>query len=100
MIPQAIFAQPVVFFENRHAIHFVEGHDDLDSYLGALLSLNDSLPFALRHYPGHPANTTTLYLAKEISGIEEISRIVEAIAKELGIPRDGIQWQRSDNPGL
>jgi len=100
MIPQAIFAQPVSFFEGRHAIHFVEAHDDLDSYLGAALALNDSLPFALRHYRGHPENTTTLYLAKEISDIEEISRLVAAIAKELSIPRDRIEWQRSDNPEL
>jgi hypothetical protein len=100
LIPQAVIGKPVLFFEQHLGLQFIDGFDDLDYYRGAAFYLDDELSFALMHHRGDPPDTTTLYLPREIRDLQEISRAVEAIVKEMRIPRDSIAWQRSDNPNL
>lgn len=97
LVPQAILSRPISFFQSR-GIMFVQGYDDLDAYLGAALSLNDELPFALKHYRGYPDDTTTVYLPGNVENVDEITRIVQRIVTALELSRDAISWQRADNP--
>jgi len=100
LVPQAIIKKPVSYFQDTLGIKFVELHDDLDVYDGAALSLNGKLPIALKHYRGHPPDTTTIYLSRELRNNGEISRIVQRIIKELKLAPDAVSWQRSDSPEL
>jgi hypothetical protein len=100
LIPQAVIRKPVSFFEKQLGVHFVEGHDDLDTYRGVAFSLNGTVPFALKHYRGHPPQTTTVYLSMKIHDVQKISKLIRAIIDELKVSLDSIEWQRSDDPGL
>ncbi len=100
LIPQAVIGKPVSFFEKHLGLHFIDGFDDLDYYRGAAMRLDDKLPFALMHHRGDLPDATTLYLPREIHDAQEISMAIRAIIDEMKIPRDSIQWQRSDNPNL
>lgn len=100
LIPQAVLRRPISFFEERLGIHFVRSHDDLDSYQAAAFSIDGKLPFALKHYRGHPAETTTVYLSSAIRDVQKVSAIIRAIVDELKVPRDAVEWQRSDDPNL
>ncbi len=100
MIPQAIISRPTSYFAVRHSIPFSHEHDDLDEYEVAAVQIGDGLVFAMKHYQGYPENTTTIYLPDRIKRVTEISYVIEAISRELGISRDLIMWQRSDDPDL
>ena len=100
LVPQAIIKRPISYFDGRFGIHVVSDHDDLDTYQGAALLLNRQLRFALRHYRGYPSDTTTIYLSRELSDLNEITGIVEKILRELELPASAISWQRSDSPSL
>jgi len=99
-IPQAIFGRPASYFANTRRIIFIDDWDDFDRYEGAAFSLNGQLPFALKHYRGHPTDTLTLYLPSDIRDVEQITQIISAIMKELELGRDILVWQRADDPNL
>jgi hypothetical protein len=100
LVPHAVIRKPVSYFQKLLGVKFFKLHDELDAYEGAAFSLDDGLPLALRHYHGHPADTTTVYLARELRDIGEISRIIARIVEDLKLPRTAVDWQRSDNPDL
>ena len=100
LIPQAIINKPLSYFHKHLKIEIVHGRDDLDEFEGAALLVDNALPFALKHYPGYPDNTTTIYLSHELKDLEEISRAISIIVKELRLPKKAVSWQRSDNPEL
>ena len=100
LVPQAIINRPISFFHDQLGIDFVPDRDDLDEYEGAFLTFNGKWAFALRHYKGHPANKTTIYLLREFNKVETISNMIQEIVHELELPPDALFWQRSDNPDL
>jgi hypothetical protein len=100
LIPQAIISRPLSYFKEKFMVEIVQGKDDLDVFEGAAMVVDDRLPFALKHYPGYPDNTTTIYLTHELTDIQEITRIIRMIVRELGLPKEAVSWQRSDNPEL
>jgi hypothetical protein len=98
LIPQAIIKKPISYFDGRFGIRVVSDRDDFDEYQGAALSLNGKLRFALKHYAGYPPDTTTIYLAREFSDVQEITGIVARILREFELPSSAIFWQRADSP--
>ncbi len=102
LVPQAIVARPISYFEKSLGISFVKDRDDLDEFEGAALLINDKLHLALKHYPGYPADTTTIYLPYEINDLAQITEIIRLVADELHISSAWIgfplAWQRSDDP--
>ena len=114
LIPQAVLAKPVSFFEKLLGLHFIDDCDDLDYKRGAAMCLDDKLCFAMMHHRGDPPETTTLYLfsplqkgeglgerlPRELRDVQEISKAIRAIIDEMKVPPDSIQWQRSDDPDL
>jgi hypothetical protein len=99
-IPQAVIGRPVSHFRNNMNIPFINGHDDLVEYEGAVLELNKRLPFALNHYRGHPRDTITIYLPVDLRDLGKITETILMIMKELRLTRDALIWQRADNPDL
>lgn len=95
-VPQAIIGQPITTIVRRLDVDFERGYDDLDSYEGIGLMLNNELPFALMHYKGHPEDTFTIYLADQIRDVDQITHIIGDIVTELGVSEDQIIWQRKD----
>ncbi len=100
LVPQAVIRKPVSYFQDTLGIKFVESHDDLDVYEAAALSLNGTLPLVLKRYRGHPADTTTIYLSRELRDDAEVSRIIQRIIQDLQLTPDVVYWQRSDGPEL
>lgn len=100
MRPQAILRRPVSDLASQLREPLFEGADDLDLYQGIALQLNGETQFALKHYKGHPAGTTTVYLSSQISEIETITRLVARIADELHLSNQDVLWQRKDDPDL
>jgi hypothetical protein len=100
MLPQAILRRPVADLANQLGEPLLEAFDDLDVYQGIALQLNGETQFALKHYKGHPAGTTTVYLSSQISEIETITRLVARIADELHLSGRDVLWQRKDDPDL
>jgi hypothetical protein len=100
LIPQAIIRKPISYFDGRFGIRLVDDHDDQDKYQGAALSLNGELRFALKHYAGYPADTTTVYLSREFRDVKEITGIVAKILREFELPSSVLCWQRADDPDL
>jgi hypothetical protein len=99
-VPQAIIRKPISYFDGRFGIRLVSDRDDLDMYQGAALSLNGELRFALKHYRGYPPDTMTIYLSREFDDVQEITRTVEKILRELELPSSDLSWQRADSPDL
>lgn len=100
LVPQAIVARPISYFEKSLGIRFIKNRDDLDEFDGAALLINDKLHLALKHYPGYPNDTTTIYLPYEISDLAQITEVIRFVADELHISSAWIVWQRSDDPDL
>src|SRR2546422_342010 len=100
LIPQAILNRPLSYFQKQLHVEIIRGEDDLDVFDGVALSIDGRVRFALKHYPGYPDNTTTIYLSREFKDVGEISRLVELIVDELQLPQEAVFWQRSDNPDL
>jgi hypothetical protein len=99
MIPHAIIGKPVSYFE-KQGIHFVHDHDALDVFEGAGFFL-DGLKFALRHYRGYPADTTTVYLPRSFGfDVDKITITVRHILAALDLSLDTLRWERKDNPEL
>jgi hypothetical protein len=100
LVPQAIIGKPTSYFEDYLHVEFAGGDDDLDAYEGAVFVLNNETVFALRHYSGHPKDTTTVYLPRKYQDVNTISKIVERLVDELRIDRKDVVWQRADDPAL
>lgn len=100
LVPHAVFRKPPSYFQDKFGIKFIQAHDELDEYEGAALSLDGACLLALRHYRGYPADSTTIYLPRDITNIGHISKIIGRLLKELKLSHDAIEWQRSDNPDL
>ena len=101
LVPQAIIGRSVSSLASELKISFVHGHDDLDQYDIAVVKIESgrlSVIFALKHYPGYPENTTTIYLPGKFHNVEEITDILGVIGAELRIPKSMFLWQRADNP--
>lgn len=96
LIPQAILNQPISYFE-KQGIHFVKDEDELDTFVGAALLLDNSVRFALKHHPGYPKDTTTVYLARNIHDLREITMMVQKIVEAFHLSREAIRWQRSSS---
>jgi len=92
LVPQAIVARPISYFEKSLGIRFIKNRDDLDEFDGAALLINDKLHLALKHYPG--------YLPYEINELAQITEVIRFVADELHISSAWIVWQRSDDPDL
>ena len=99
-VPHAIVRRPASYFAESLHMRLIHDADDLDEYEGILLVLNNDMPFALRHYAGHPADTVTIYLPSEYKNVHQITNILNRITRELRIDRSDICWQRIDSPGL
>jgi hypothetical protein len=100
MLPQAVVNLPVSYFAERFGGHLEKGHDELDYFEGTGFVLDGILPFAMKHYRGHPGGTSTIYLPFSIQRVEMISDIVGRIASAMGFPTGAIIWQRADDPDL
>ena len=103
LIPQAIVARPTAHFSKRLNVTFAHEHDDLDDYEVAafeLLGYGPALQFALKHYAGYPADTTTIYLPFEVRDVEHVTHVIQLIAEDFGIQSGWIVWQRANDPTL
>lgn len=97
VIPQAIVGLPVGKIAQRWE-HFSEGSDDLDFYEGASFRLDNKIEIAVRHYRGHPSDTTTIYIDCRERDVEHITRLIRKIMKELRIPEETLRWERRQIP--
>jgi hypothetical protein len=97
VIPQAILSLPVQAVV-REA--YVTGNDDFDRYEGASFKLDNEVEIAVRHYHGHPIDTTTIYIDRRQHDIEKITKLIRKILNELDVPLDALQWERKDSPDL
>jgi len=99
VVPQAIISLPVGKVVGRRA-DISRGNDDLDDYEGASFKLDNKIELAVRHYRGHPENTSTLYIDRSQSDIKQITRLIRKILDELHVPLEALQWERGDNLDL
>jgi len=100
-IPQAILRKDIHQVAEALDVTIEKGWDDLDSFEGVTFeSAYEGVLVAIRHYAGHPAGTSTVYLPFEINDVGFITKIVAYILEELHFVADDIYWQRQDNPEL
>jgi hypothetical protein len=97
--PQAIINRPVADVVGRYA-DVVKETDDLDTYEGASFVLDTNLQIAVRHYPGYPKDTSTIYIDENITKLEEISALIRKILKEFDLTEASLSWERAKNPEL
>lgn len=97
VLPQAIVGLPV-----REIVtgELSSGNDDLDYFEGASFRLDNRIEIAVRHYRGHPANTSTIYIDRRENNVEQITWLIRRILDELRIPREALQWERRNDPDL
>jgi hypothetical protein len=101
LVPQAVFGVDVFALARRFKSEVVRDHDDFDEYVGLGFWLTDfGLPFAVKHYAGHPEHTSTVYLPHEIQDVGRIADIIHVIAKDFDISDKQIVWQRKLDPEL
>src|SRR5262249_14271894 len=100
-VPQAVLWIDVFALAERFKSHVVKDHDDFDEYVGLGFWLTDyEMPFAVKHYAGHPKHTSTVYLPYEIQDVGKITDIIHVIAKNFDIAEKDIVWQRKTSPEL
>ena len=90
--PQAIFLRPLIYFSN--IIH--RGLDQLDYYYGISYDRGNKVNFDLRHYDGHPDDTTSLYLPAFVDDLREAIQTVRDIIGEIAVPKSAVAWQREE----
>src|ERR1041385_5247685 len=96
MVPQAVLKRPIREVANQFDTTVVRGHDDLDSFEGVAILINDKIPVALKHYRGYPDKTVTVYLPATVHRLKRIEKLLARILLELRLSHDEIVWQRSD----
>jgi hypothetical protein len=97
-IPQAIVNRPVHAFTHAPA-NVVSGADDFDEYTG-LGFFAGNVPFAVMHYKGHPARTSTIYLPQSVRDVRKVSYLLRKIFAHFDLPSSSVIWQRRDSPDL
>jgi hypothetical protein len=97
VVPQAVIALPVRKIVGRRA-DISSGSDDLDYFEGASFRLDNKIEIAVRHYRGHPENTSTIYIDRRQDDVEKITQLIRKILDELHVPLAALQWERRDNP--
>jgi hypothetical protein len=97
--PQAVINMPLKRLIGSKS-DIIKGHDDLDDFESASFKLNNGLQISVRHYRGHPKDTSTIYIDRKIKDIEEITRLVREILAEFRIPVSSIDWERKLDPDL
>jgi hypothetical protein len=99
VLPQAIVNLSVEEIVGKRA-NVSLGFDELDSFKGAAFRLDDKIEIAVRHYKGHPKDTTTIYIDSREADVERITELVHQILRELHVPAAALQWERRDDPDL
>jgi len=97
VIPQAVISLPVEEIVGKKA-DISSGQDDFDFFEGASFKLDNKIEIAVRHYRGHPKDTTTIYIDRSEGDIERITQLVSQIMTAFHVPSHALQWQRRDNP--
>lgn len=98
VVPQAIIGLPVQKILGKGAM--ITGHDDFDFFEGAFFKLNHEIEIALRHYRGHPKDTTTIYIDRRKGDVETITRLIRLILDEFHVSEKALQWERRNDPNL
>jgi hypothetical protein len=93
-IPQAILNVSIAVLEEKCGVHFTEGRDDLDKFMGTEALDIDGHHYMMRHYSGYPANCIEIYLPFEVSDTDKIVRLLALIVKQLHIPSTALTWRR------
>jgi hypothetical protein len=93
-VPQATLDVPIEYLEEKNGIHFVEGRDDLDSFVRTGVLEVNGQEFLLFRHRGLPSNRLEIWLPSEISDTREITRLVGAIMQKLQVPPNALSWQR------
>ena len=97
-VAQATIEMPIPDLE-KSGIHFSEGHDDFDIFLGTDMLHVNGYDYMLRRYRGLPANHVEIFLPHEIADTQEITKAVGAIMQKLHVPHELLWWQRGwDHP--
>jgi hypothetical protein len=99
-VPQATIKIPQGVLEKDYGLHFSEGWDDLDVYRGTDVLQVNGHPYVLRHYRGDPVNQVGVYLPFEVSDLNEITEIVNAVLKQLRVSPNSVTWQRNSAASL
>jgi hypothetical protein len=99
VVPQAVVSLPLKTIIGKRA-DISKGYDDLDFFEGAFFKLDHEIEIAVRHYRGHPENTTTIYIDRREDDVERITKLVLQIMREFQVPPTALQWQRRDDPEL
>ncbi len=99
VIPQAIINRPVWDVVGKYA-EISKDTDELDTYEGASFKLDSNLEIAVRHYQGHPKNTSTIYIDQKINNVAEITYLIRKILKEFDLSPDFLAWERAKDPDL
>lgn len=99
VVPQAIVNLPVEEIVGKRASVSM-GYDELDLFMGAAFKLDHKIEIAVRHYQGHPKDTTTIYIDSREANVERITELVHQILRELQVPAEALRWERRDDPDL
>jgi hypothetical protein len=94
VVPQAIVSLPVQRVVGERT-KISSGHDDFDFFEGAFFKLDHKIEIAVRHYRGHPKDTTTIYIDRRAADIELITQLVRQILSEFRVPLTALQWERA-----
>ena len=97
VVPQAIIALPI---QEIVGAQISRGYDDFDSFEGASFRLDREIEIAVRHYHGHPKNTSTIYIDRREADVETITRLIRKILHEFDVPITALQWERRNDPDL
>ncbi len=100
MFPQAILDQPVSVIAKVANLKFETLEDELDEFKGAGFIVDNQFIAAFKHYNGHPAGQTTIYLPDSMSEVQQISKIIREILKEIQLTTRSLKWERQMNPEL
>lgn len=99
VVPQAVLNLPVAqVVKNFAKIH--AGHDDLDEFEGASFKLDNKIEISVRHYNGHPKDTSTIYIDRSVDKLDSITKVIRQILNELDVMERYLTWERRDDPDL
>jgi hypothetical protein len=99
VVPQAIISLPVEQFVGKRGDVHSES-DDLDTFEGASFKIDNSIEIAVRHYQGHPKDTSTIYIDRRQGNVEQITQLIRQILNAFDIPLSALQWERRNSPEL
>lgn len=102
LIPQAVMNVALEKLIGGKDSYIFSGVDEFDEFKGAAFCFTKKpdVRFALLRYKGHPRNTSTVYLPRDIHDVSAITKLVAQIIAEFGIAAQTLAWQRSDDPTL